>query len=279
MYGYMRGLRGSRKLERALHEDVGFRLLSGNQQPDFWTLAAFRRRHHEALGQLFEQTVRLAEQAGLLPLNAVATDGTKVRANASRHKAMSYGRMDSRMADLRRENEDYLAEVDRNDQAEDEEYGPDRRGDELPEHLRTKAGRIEAIRRAKAELEARARAKAEVEQDAYRNWASNRCVSRIGARKVSGVRNTNVNPGSAASNAGELARKGPSASSSGAMACGAPATAGWTAAAAGSEGPSGDTTCSGSRPCRETRACIRNHEQLSRCRASSGFLMNRLFQQ
>jgi len=165
MYGYMRGLRNSRKLERALHEDVGFRLLSGNQQPDFWTLTAFRRRHHEALGQLFEQTVRLAEQAGLLPLKEVATDGTKIRANASKHKAMSYGRMDGRMADLRREIEDYLAEVDRNDQAEDEEYGPDRRGDELPEHLRTKAGRIEAIRPAKAELEARARAKAEAEQE------------------------------------------------------------------------------------------------------------------
>jgi len=165
MYGYMRGIRSSRKLERALHEDAGFRLLSGNQQPDFWTLAAFRRRHHEALGQLFEQTVKLAEQAGLLPLQGVATDGTKVRANASKHKAMSYGRMDGRMEDLRREIEDYLAEVDRNDQAEDEQFGPDRRGDELPEHLQTKAGRIEAIRRAKAELKTRARAKAEAEQE------------------------------------------------------------------------------------------------------------------
>jgi len=165
LYGYMCGIRSSRKLERALHEDVGFRVLSGNQQPDFWTLAAFRRRHLEALGQLFVQTVKLAEQAELLPLKAVATDGTKVRANASKHKAMSYGRMDGRMEDLRREIEDYLAEVDRNDQAEDEQFGPDRRGDELPEHLQTKAGRIEAIRRARAELEARARAKAEAEQE------------------------------------------------------------------------------------------------------------------
>jgi transposase len=165
MYGYMRGIRSSRKLERALYEDVGFRVLAGNQQPDFWTLAAFRRRHLEALGQLFAQTVELAEGAGLLPLQAVASDGTRIRANASKHKALSYGRMDGRMDDLRREIEEYLEQVERNDQAEDEQYGVERRGDELPEHLQTKAGRIEAIRRAKAELEARARAKAEAEQE------------------------------------------------------------------------------------------------------------------
>ncbi len=85
LYGYRRGIRSSRKLERALYEDVGFRVLSANQQPDFWTIAAFRRRHHHALGELFVQTVRLAQKAGLVRLNHVAVDGTKIKANASRH--------------------------------------------------------------------------------------------------------------------------------------------------------------------------------------------------
>jgi transposase len=171
IYGYMRGVRSSRKLERALHEDVGFRVLSGNQQPDFWTLAAFRRRHYEALGELFPQIVELAVRAGLVPLKHAATDGTKIRANASKHRAMSYGRMDQRAEELRAEVEAYLDDVEANDQRDAERYGPQKRGDELPEHLRTKQERIEAIKQAKAELEARARARAEAAREKRRAQA------------------------------------------------------------------------------------------------------------
>jgi len=93
LYAFMRGVHSSLRLERALHEDIGFRVLSGNQQPDFWTLSEFRRRHHEALGKLFDQTVQAAAGAGLVKLEHVSVDGTKVKANASKHRAMSYGRM------------------------------------------------------------------------------------------------------------------------------------------------------------------------------------------
>src|SRR5690606_6965994 len=90
VYAYARGIRSSRKIAAALHEDVAFRVLSGNQQPSFSTIALFRRRHHEALGKLLVQTVRLARKAGLVHLNRVAVDGTKVKAYASKHSAMSY---------------------------------------------------------------------------------------------------------------------------------------------------------------------------------------------
>lgn len=165
IYGYWRGIRSSRKLERALYEDVGFRFLSGNQQPDFWTIAAFRRRHHEALGELFAQTVRLAQKAGLVKLKHVAVDGTKIKANAFKHSAMSYEYMAKEEERLKKEIEQYLKEVEETDRAEDRKFGKRRRGDELPEHLRDPAKRLEAIRRAKAELEAEARRKAEEGQE------------------------------------------------------------------------------------------------------------------
>lgn len=160
IYGYWRGIRSSRKLERALHEDVGFRFLSANQQPNFWTIAAFRRRHHHALGELFVQTVRLAQKAGLVRLNHVAVDGTKIKANASKHSAMSYQYMLKEEERLKEEIERYFREVEETDATEDRKFGKRRRGDELPEHLRDPKRRLEAIRRAKAELEAEAKEKA-----------------------------------------------------------------------------------------------------------------------
>lgn len=164
VYGYWRGIRSSRKLERALYEDIGFRFLSANQQPDFWTIAAFRRRHHKALGDLLAQTVKLAMKAGLVRLNHVAVDGTKIKANASKHSSMSYGRMVKEEERLRAEIEEYLKEVEETDAAEDREFGKRRRGYELPDHLKTPKQRLEAIRRAKAELEKEARQKASEEQ-------------------------------------------------------------------------------------------------------------------
>jgi len=152
LYAYSKGLRSSRKIERALHEDVGFRVLSGNQQPDFWTIAAFRRRHHKALGDLFLQTVRIADRAGLVKLTHVAVDGTKLKANASRHSAMSYGRMKTEVERLRKEIEEYLRQCDEVDAKEDKEYGKGS-GWRLPEHLSTAKKRLEVIEKAKRELE------------------------------------------------------------------------------------------------------------------------------
>ena len=151
LYGYCTGIRSSRRLERALHEDVGFRMLSGNQQPDHWTLSEFRRRHLAALRGLFLQTIRLAQQAGMVKLGQVAIDGTKLKANASKHKAMSYTRMEKEKKRLREEIRQYFEAVETTDQAEDQRYGM-KRGDELPEHLKTEEQRLEVIRQAMARL-------------------------------------------------------------------------------------------------------------------------------
>jgi len=171
LYGYCVGIRSSRKLERALHEDVGFRMLSGNQQPDHWTLSEFRRRHLAALSGLFLQTVRLAQQAGMVKLGQVAIDGTKLKANASKHKAMSYARMEKEEKRVREEIRQYFEDVETTDQAEDERYGM-KRGDELPDHLKTEKQRLEAIREAKQALEAQAREKAAAEQQKCREKAA-----------------------------------------------------------------------------------------------------------
>jgi len=157
LYGYACGVRSARKLQRATREDVGFRVLCAGNEPDFRTLSEFRRRHLEALGRLFAQVLQLCREAGLVKLGHVAIDGTKVKANASKHKAMSYERMVAQEARLKAEIERWLAEVEANDRAEDERYGVDRTGDELPEELRHREGRLKKIAEAKAALEERAR--------------------------------------------------------------------------------------------------------------------------
>lgn len=160
VYAYAKGIRSSRRIAAALYEDVAFRVLADNQQPSFSTIALFRRRHHEALGELLVQTVRLAQKAGLVRLKQVAVDGTKVKANASKHSSMSYGRMQEEEKRLEAEIEQYLKEAETVDAEEDAAFG-DRRGDELPPELADRQKRLEAIRRAKAELEEEARRKAE----------------------------------------------------------------------------------------------------------------------
>ncbi len=161
LYGYACSVRSARKLQRATREDVGFRVLCAGNEPDFRTLSEFRRRHLEALGGLFAQVFQLCREAGLVKLGHVAIDGTKVKANASKHKAMSYARMVAEEARLTSEVERWLAEVEANDRAEDERYGADKTGDELPEELRYREGRLKKIREAKAALEERARRAAE----------------------------------------------------------------------------------------------------------------------
>ena len=153
-------LRWSDELEKATYESVPFRVLAANQHPDHATIAELRRRHLEALARLFVQVLRLCEKAGLVRLGHVALDGTKLRANASKHKAMSYGRMEEKVRELEAQVAELLAAAEAADQAEDTEHGS-RRGDELPEELRFRQQRLEKIRQAKAALEAEARAAAQ----------------------------------------------------------------------------------------------------------------------
>jgi transposase len=163
LYALSRGIRSSRKIEQALYEDIAFRFLSGNQQPDHWTISEFRRRHHQALGDLFVQTVHLSQKAGLAKLNHVSVDGTKIKANASKHSAMSYAHMEQEEQRLRQEIEHLLKDMEKTDKDEDKLYGK-RRGDELPEELATTEKRLRVIQKAKAELEAEARLKQELLQ-------------------------------------------------------------------------------------------------------------------
>jgi transposase len=162
IYGYAQGKTSSRKLERATHEEVPYRVLSGNQHPDHDSIASFRRRHLAALAGLFTQVLRLCQEAGLVKLGHVALDGSKIKANASKHKAMSYARLCRSEEELRHEVERLLAEAEREDQKEDRLYGS-ARGDELPKELALRESRLKKIREAKAALEEEARRAAEEE--------------------------------------------------------------------------------------------------------------------
>jgi len=160
IYGYSHGVTSSRALERRCHDDIAFRFLTAQAAPDFVAISRFRARHGAALKALFTQSLTLCAQAGLVSLGRVALDGTKVRAAASRHRAMSYDRMVRAESELAGEVEALLAEAQRLDTAEDAAYGPDRRGGELPVELTRREGRLAAIRAAKAALEAEHAAKA-----------------------------------------------------------------------------------------------------------------------
>jgi transposase len=168
IYGYTVGIRSSRRLEVACVDVVAFRWLAAGQAPDYRSIARFRRRHLSALGHLFVQALALCQAAGMVRLGRVALDGTKLRANASRRKAMSYARMSEKEKILAQEVSALLAEAERLDKAEDAEFGKNRRTDELPEQLRRRETRLAKIREAKKALEdeARDRAEAEAEQKA-----------------------------------------------------------------------------------------------------------------
>jgi transposase len=170
LYAYLHGVRSSRKVARALVEDVALRFLSGNQQPKYWALNAFRTRHRLALANLFSQSIELAARAGLVPLEHVAIDGTKLKANASKSKAMSYARLTAEQQRLRAEIEAYLDACDDADAAEDEAFGDDD-GLGVPAHLRDRKARLEAIERAKEQLEREAKERAEREQNERREAA------------------------------------------------------------------------------------------------------------
>src|SRR6266568_2713690 len=161
IYGYCRGVASSRRIERATYEDVAFRYLAADQHPDHDTIAAFRQEHLANLSQLFVEVLRLCQRAGLVKLGHVALDGTKIKANASKHKAMSYGRMGEAEKKLEAEVETLLRHAEEVDEAEGRQYGKGQRGDELPAELARRESRLKKIREAKEALEAEARQKAD----------------------------------------------------------------------------------------------------------------------
>jgi len=160
LYGYAIGVASSRRLAQRCQEDVAVRVLTANNTPDFRTISDFRKRHLAALEALFVQVLRCCQRAGLVQLGTIALDGTKVRANASKHKAMSYGRMRTEVARLEAEVQALLAHAERVDAAEDAQHGPLRRGDELPAELARRTTRLQTIRTAMTALEAEAQATA-----------------------------------------------------------------------------------------------------------------------
>ena len=169
LYGYCTGVASSRRMAQRLREDIAFRVLVANNTPDFRTVSDFRKDHLEALADLFLQMLELCQQAGLVKLGHVALDGTKVRGNASKHKAMSYGRMKEKVDQLSSEVEELLRRAQEADEDEDRRYGKDKRGDELPEELAFRESRLRKIREAKAALEAEALAEAEQAEREGRN--------------------------------------------------------------------------------------------------------------
>ena len=163
VYGYCVGVFSARKIEQRVVEDVGFRVLAAGNAPDFRTIADFRKIHRKALEGFFEQVLRMALEVGAVQVGRVALDGSKVKANASKHKAMSYGRMQEQEKAIRKQVKELLTRAAETDAAEDRRYGKNRRGDELPEELQRHETRLKRIREAKQALEARAREKAGAE--------------------------------------------------------------------------------------------------------------------
>ena len=156
LYGYCIGVASSRRIAQRLCEDIAFRVLSANNTPDFRTISDFRKDHLSELSELFLQVLVLCQRAGLVKLGHVSLDGTKVKANASKHKAMSYGRMKGKSAQLEAEVDLLLRGAAEVDEEEDRRYGVDKRGDELPAELSFREGRLKKIREAMSALEAEA---------------------------------------------------------------------------------------------------------------------------
>jgi len=165
IYAYATGTFSSRKIARKLQEDVAFRLLAAENFPAHRTISDFRQRHLPEFRDLFVQVVQLAGEVGLVKLGTVAVDGSKVKANASKHKAMSYGRMKQEEKRLRQEIRELMGKARKADAQEDKRYGEDRRGDELPAELSRREERLQKIREARQRLEAR---QAEADREAGR---------------------------------------------------------------------------------------------------------------
>jgi transposase len=198
LYAYCTGKPSSRQIEQATYEEVPYRVLAADQHPDHDTLAAFRQQHLPALAALFAQVLDLCRRAGLVKLGHVALDGTKVLANASKHKAMSYGRMAEAEPRLQQEIAALLVEAQQVDAAEDAQYGKGTRGDELPKELARRESRLAKIRAAKAALEAEAKTQAVAAAAAAQaKLADRECRATETGRKPSGPPPTVPDPAQA----------------------------------------------------------------------------------
>jgi transposase len=164
LYAWMHDVYSSRKIELLCHQDVGARVICGGNLPDHRSINRFRLLHEAALSGLFDQSVRLCQRAGMVSLSSVAVDGSKIEANASKRKAMSYARMVTDEEKIKSEIEGYFRRAAEEDAADDALYGPDKTGRELPDHLRRRQDRLAKIREAKAALEAEAKAAAEAKE-------------------------------------------------------------------------------------------------------------------
>jgi transposase len=162
VYGYCTGVFSSRRIQKRLQEDIPFKVLAAGNEPDFRTISDFRKIHIGTLQELFEQVLELALEVGAVKVGRVTVDGTKVKANASKHKAMSYGRMEEKQQQLREEVKQLLEQAEAADEEEDRRHGG-QRGDELPEELRRRETRLAKIKLAKKVIEQRAREKAAAE--------------------------------------------------------------------------------------------------------------------
>jgi transposase len=165
LYAYCVGVPSSRKIERKTHEDVAFRVLAAGNHPDHTRVSEFRRIHSKALAKLFKQVLQLCIEAGLVKLGHVSLDGTKLKANASKHKAMSYGRMKEKEAELEKKVTELLSAAEKADTEDDARLGKGKRDEDLPAELRLAETRLARIRTAKAALEAEAKAAAELEKE------------------------------------------------------------------------------------------------------------------
>src|SRR5271169_5864338 len=162
VYGYCTGVFSSRRIQKRVQEDIPFRVLAAGNEPDFRTISDFRKIHIATLQKLFEQVLAMALECGAIKLGRVSLDGTKLKANASKHKAMSYGRMKEKQQQLKEEVKQLLEQAEAADKEEDRQYG-DKRGDELPEELQRRETRLAKIKEAKRVVEQRARDRAAAE--------------------------------------------------------------------------------------------------------------------
>ena len=163
-YAYCTGVPSSRQIEKRTHEDVAFRVIAANRHPDHDSICEFRKRHLKALAGLFVQILRLCQEAGLVKLGHVALDGTKIKANASKHKAMSYGRMKKKKEELEKEIDQLLKNAEAVDKEENKKYGKGKKGWDLPDELKRRETRLEKIKDAMGVLEQEARQEAAEKQ-------------------------------------------------------------------------------------------------------------------
>ena len=165
-YAYCTGVPSSRQIEKRTHEDIAFRVIAANRHPDHDSICEFRKRHLKALAGLFVQILRLCQEAGLVKLGHVALDGTKIKANASKHKAMSYGKMKKKKEELEEEIEELLKNAEAVDREEDKKYGKGKKGWDLPDELKRRGTRLEKIKAAMSALEEEAEQQAAEKQKA-----------------------------------------------------------------------------------------------------------------